>query len=142
MQKQQLASFLYGIAGTPMEVEPLFTSLYNWNAIFKNAPCGELLDLGSPESFQYFLCMDNDYILGRTRAFCNQLAENPKYKGKHGGVIELAKEMAIKEWQLIPNERFLNENDEVVINPYKLGILDDVELQPQDLKPVIQNESV
>ena len=132
--KQQLTADLFGVAGASKEIEPLFTSLYNWGGIFKQESCGDLLDLGNPEVFQYFLIINKDYILGRSRALCNVLANTKNFKHKKGGVLKIAINLAQKEWDSIENERFLKENDEIIINPYKMGILDDVEFEEKNVK--------
>jgi hypothetical protein len=64
------------IGGPPEEINPLFLSLYNWGGLDR-----ELLNLGLPQNFVYFLIRPEHFVYYRAVAFCNSEVNKKKTEG-------------------------------------------------------------
>jgi hypothetical protein len=114
MIKQQLTGETWAIGGKPEEIVPLHTALYNWQGI-GNRKIGrngkesqfdyndEPLNLGSPETFLYFIVNKAKYIKARCNAF--YYAINPRPCAGDGYLCDLEAE---KEFGAITDEKFLD----------------------------------
>lgn len=112
MIKQQNGKYL-AIGGEPKEIYPLYLSLFNWGGVgrrtFKSRfsrKDGELLNLGFPEKFVYFLIEPEYYVYYRAVALVAHL--RPQKKGVWGGNWDEACDIANKELDSMVDEVFLN----------------------------------
>jgi hypothetical protein len=119
MIKQQLTGETWAIGGKPEEIVPLHTALYNWQGI-GNRKIGrngkesqfdyndEPLNLGSPETFLYFIVSKVKYLKARALAKLNCLNPIPALAIKGKDCMPAAKTEAEKEFGAITDEKFLD----------------------------------
>lgn len=112
---------MQAIGGPPKELEPLFFSLYNFNGIFQNENCGDLLDVGDSEVFQYLLVTEENYIEARTKNISFSLSS--KYSISERELERVAKQKATKEFNSIKKEEFLQVDNSISYS-FKFGNYD------------------
>lgn len=93
---------LLALGGSPKDITPLQFSLYNFGGINST----ELLNIGSPDEFQYLLCTKESYLESRSKNIVLHLGWN--YKGKDGRIPwSIANNRAKAELESIKKEDFL-----------------------------------
>lgn len=118
--KCQINASLFAIGGPPKDITLLSWSLYNHGVLFPEELYYDPLDLGNPKKFQYILIDENLFYEGRLRAYFDLSAKE-------------SKEIANKEWNEIKDERFLNQNDEIIVTPYHLASYQNDDLTKENL---------
>lgn len=103
----------YALGSNPKEIIGPYLSCWNFGGIN-----GELLDLGEPNIFQYFLTTKEAYINARSKNLAFHWPH--KYKGKRGGCFKLCKIKAEKEFNSFKEENFLT-NETFENNEFSTG---------------------
>jgi hypothetical protein len=125
MIKQSFGPYL-AIGGSPEKINPLFLSLWNHGAVN-----GELLDLGNPEVFVYFLVTEEKFL--KARAIVHAQNHSRKIGFNHNQiqgqqVWSAAKEAARIQLDSIENETFLSR-DQILVDFSDLFHISEFELE-------------